>query len=345
MIVKNEAKVILRCLASVKQLIDYWVIIDTGSNDGTQDLIREALQSIPGELHERAWVDFSFNRNQALDLAKSKADYVLLIDADERLEYSKHFSMPKLCKDCYSILRRSNETDFHGVLLLNIHLPWRWVGVIHETPECPEMKTIGTISGVVNICTQDGSRSQDPDKFLKDIDLLENAVSKEPQNSRNIFYLAETYSIAGQYTKAIEMYEQRLKLGSPQQEVFWSAYQIGRLQEELKLSPEVFIRSYSLAHQIRSSRVEPLFYLVNHYLRTQTYYLAYLVSKDALPIPLPKDAHFVEPWMYEWGILFQFAKSAWQLGRKQEATAAYKKLLKIPTLPAHYKEEISVHHF
>ena len=38
MIVKNEQPVIRRCLASVKEMIDYWVIVDTGSTDGTQDL-------------------------------------------------------------------------------------------------------------------------------------------------------------------------------------------------------------------------------------------------------------------------------------------------------------------
>lgn len=58
MIVRNEAAVVRRCLASVKHLIDYWVIIDTGSDDGTQQIIREFLQEIPGELHERPWIDF-----------------------------------------------------------------------------------------------------------------------------------------------------------------------------------------------------------------------------------------------------------------------------------------------
>ena len=65
MIVKNEAHVIRRCLDSVRPLIDRWVIVDTGSTDGTQALIRELMADVPGELHERPWVDFSTNRNQA----------------------------------------------------------------------------------------------------------------------------------------------------------------------------------------------------------------------------------------------------------------------------------------
>ncbi|MDD6910576.1 glycosyltransferase [Actinobacillus minor] len=41
MIVRNEEKVIERCLNRVKDHIDYWVIVDTGSDDKTPDLIQK----------------------------------------------------------------------------------------------------------------------------------------------------------------------------------------------------------------------------------------------------------------------------------------------------------------
>ena len=50
MIVKNEAHVIRRGLDTVKPFIHHWVIVDTGSTDGTQEIIREHLKDIPGEL-------------------------------------------------------------------------------------------------------------------------------------------------------------------------------------------------------------------------------------------------------------------------------------------------------
>nr|WP_308061869.1 glycosyltransferase [Streptomyces sp. LBUM 1477] len=71
MIVKNEARVIERCLASVRPLIDTWVISDTGSTDGTQDLIREALDGIPGELRQDPWVDFGRNRTRNIQHARA----------------------------------------------------------------------------------------------------------------------------------------------------------------------------------------------------------------------------------------------------------------------------------
>ena len=82
MIVKNESKIIERCLKSVYHLIDTWCIVDTGSTDGTQDIIKEFLKDKPGELIERPWVNFGHNRNEALSLARRWGEWILLTDAD-----------------------------------------------------------------------------------------------------------------------------------------------------------------------------------------------------------------------------------------------------------------------
>jgi glycosyltransferase involved in cell wall biosynthesis len=70
MIVRDEAHVIERCLASVKPYIDHWVIVDTGSVDDTPARIASALAGVPGTLHHRPWRDFGHNRSEALALAK-----------------------------------------------------------------------------------------------------------------------------------------------------------------------------------------------------------------------------------------------------------------------------------
>ena len=214
MIVKNEAKVIERCLLSVRNLIDYWVIADTGSTDGTQACIQKTLKNIPGEFYERPWVDFAHNRNEVLSFSQKKGDYILLIDADERFEFlTKPFSLPSLTKDCYAIIHRSEGTDFQRAVLLNNQLDWQWVGAIHEQPECSKTPSVGFIPNWINVCTQDGHRSEDPEKFLKDIEILEKALAKDPQNTRHTFYLAETYSILGNYRAAWKAYEKRVALG------------------------------------------------------------------------------------------------------------------------------------
>src|SRR5204862_2757696 len=103
MIVRNEAPVIRRCLDSVRPIIDYWVIVDTGSTDGTQDIIRELYKDIPGELHERPWVDFAHNRTETLNLARERAEYIFVIDADEVIVCEPGFSMPPLAAEAYNM--------------------------------------------------------------------------------------------------------------------------------------------------------------------------------------------------------------------------------------------------
>ena len=124
MIVKNESRVIRRCLASLKHLIDYWVIVDTGSSDGTQDIIREFMHDVPGELFERPWVDFALNRSEALEYARGKADYIFIIDADEIVWVEPDFCWPKLTEDSYRINIDNNNLVYQRCQIVNNKLDW-----------------------------------------------------------------------------------------------------------------------------------------------------------------------------------------------------------------------------
>src|SRR6266446_6387985 len=132
MIVKDEAHVIRRCLDSVRRFVDHWVIVDTGSTDDTQGIIRFALADIPGELHERPWRDFGHNRTEAFALACGQGDYLLFIDADETLRAPEGFAWPDLVHDAYYLHVEYGGTIYSRGALVSTRLDWRWTGVIHE---------------------------------------------------------------------------------------------------------------------------------------------------------------------------------------------------------------------
>ena len=136
MIVKNEKDVIRRCLDSVKSKIDYWVIVDTGSTDGTQEIIKEHLKDIPGELHERPWKNFGHNRSEAVNLAQGKANYILFIDADDTIVFEPGFELEPT-HDMFTMWRGSDSFSYIKPQLARSGLPWRWVGVTHEYLDCP----------------------------------------------------------------------------------------------------------------------------------------------------------------------------------------------------------------
>jgi glycosyltransferase involved in cell wall biosynthesis len=333
MIVKNESQVIERCLFSVKPLIDYWVIVDTGSTDGTQEKIKKFLRDIPGELHERPWVDFSHNRNQALVLSKDKGDYLLFIDADEQLLFSESFMLPDLDKDCYFSILVQKNFRFNRILLVNNHLHWHWEGVIHEHLCCPQPNSFEILKEVIHAAdTEDGHRQQDPRKCHKDAAVLEAALKKDLGNSRYTFYLAQSYFNAQETALALKNYEKRAEMEGDPQETFWSLYMIGFLQETLQMPSEKIICSYCRAHQYRPSRVEPLFRLIHHSFKSKHSLIGYALAKQALSIPLPDDFFFVECWIYEYGLLLALANTAYEIGKYEEAYSIYQEVLSKPTL-------------
>src|ERR1043166_1052388 len=180
MIVKNEAPVIRRCLTSVRPLIDYWVIADTGSTDGTQDLIRDCLRDVPGELHERPWKDFAHNRTEALALARGHGDYVFVIDADEVLEIAPDFVLPTLTADSYDLRMFYGGISYLRKQLVRNALPWRYEGIMHEYITCAAARSEQFLRGLQTMPHHDGARARDPDTYKNDARLLEQALADDP---------------------------------------------------------------------------------------------------------------------------------------------------------------------
>ena len=132
MIVKNEAKVIARCLESVKPLLDHWIVVDTGSTDGTQAIIKSLLRDVPGELFERPWKDFGHNRTEAIELARGKADYLFVIDADDALVIPPRYVLPQFTKEAYYVQVEDSGTGYWRTHFFRSDLDFRYVGVLHE---------------------------------------------------------------------------------------------------------------------------------------------------------------------------------------------------------------------
>lgn len=114
-ITKNEAHNIAACLASVS-FADQIVVVDSGSTDGTADIAKQSGAEVT--LH-CDWLGFGIQKGRALALAR--CDWVLSIDADERVSLElkseiqkalatakfKAYSMPRLSSFCGQYMRHS----------------------------------------------------------------------------------------------------------------------------------------------------------------------------------------------------------------------------------------------
>jgi glycosyltransferase involved in cell wall biosynthesis len=345
MIVKNESRVIARCLESVKPLIDTWVIVDTGSSDGTQEIIKEYLKELPGTLYERPWVDFGHNRQEALELAKDKADYILFMDADETLVYPKDFSLKQLDRDYYYITVQDTSLDkmaYNRFFLINSRLPWKWKDILHEYLQVPAGAKGGEKFAYLLCQTDsDGFRSQDPQKYLKDAQVFEKALEKDPNNARYVFYLAQSYANGKDYESALKNYLKRAEMKSGwDKEIYWSYYMAGCLSQELKKEEEQILRNYAAAYMQDPTRAEPLFRMTNYYNEKGKYLLGYAVGKLAISLQEPLDEMFVLKWIYDYGALSALSDSSFYLGKKEETLSIFDEILSKKSLPEQLKKSI-----
>jgi glycosyltransferase involved in cell wall biosynthesis len=339
MIVKDESAVIERGLQKIKGWIDHWVIVDTGSTDGTQKIIQECLKGIPGELYERPWVDFAHNRNEALSLARNKADYLFFADADEEVIVTSPIDKSGLDKDFYCILLADADINYHRILMINNDPGWVWKGVLHEYITNDNPVTGEILSGIViNVAKKGGNRSFDPQRQKKDAEILEKALADDPENSRTVFYLGQIYLGARELLLALKYFEKRASMPEALEEVYWSHYYSGCIQMELKMDPEGFIDRFYKAYQSNPNRAEPLYRLSFYFNQSGNHILAYILAKHASTLSIPPFYAAIEKSVYDYGVLFELAHSAYSLEKVEEACSIYEKLLANENIPASYRE-------
>jgi glycosyltransferase involved in cell wall biosynthesis len=204
--VKNEAAVIERMLESTYKHIDYWVIQDNGSTDGTQDIIKNFFESkkIPGILYYEPWQYPGYNRNHTLQhclQSNHGCDYVLRMDADEILEVDDNFDWNSIKNhDAWNVVARSGNYDYYRMWLWKASLPWYFADdkrheTIHMKDNAPY--SVGMLSaGFRHVLLPGGVTWENPFKFFIDALELENQVVTK-QNCKDLyhlFYVGKSYN-------------------------------------------------------------------------------------------------------------------------------------------------------
>jgi predicted GH43/DUF377 family glycosyl hydrolase len=332
MIVRDEAQVIERCLRSVLPLLDYWVICDTGSVDGTPGLVAQILAEVPGELHHRPWRDFGRNRTELMELARGSADYLLLLDAD--MIVTADGPLADLSSDAY-LLRCGDDFEYWIPRLVRGDRPWHFTGATHEYLDSGDSYSSEKLATLQCVHFADGGSRAD--KLPRDLALLTAQLAEQPDDERTVFYLAQTHRDLGNRAQAIAFYQRRAQLGGFEEERFYAAYQAGALTAET--DPVAALPLLLAAWQLRPSRAEaPL--EIAHLARDQGWHqLAYAVTAAALQLEPADDRLFVHRWAHEWGLLFEHAIACYWIGDYQAGLEANDEVLAVPDLPRHVAQQ------
>ena len=335
MIVKDEAPVIVRCLASVRPLIDNWVVCDTGSSDDTQTIVREFMMDVPGELVERPWIDFAHNRNESLELARPRADYTLLIDADDELVIPEGFQLPALDADAYSFDIELSGLRYRRPQLVSNRRRWRYRGVLHEFLHCDGEIRWGELPLLIR-CGRDGRRRRDPHTYALDAARLETALDVERDPllvSRYTFYLAQTYRDSQQPERALAAYSRRAGQGFWSEEIFVSLLQVARLKEQLGHPVGDVLAAYRAAAEQSPHRAEAWHDAARLCRLYARHAEGFGYAERAVATPRPQQGLFVEDWIYDYGALDEFGVLGYWAGRYRQAFDACLRLLASPALP------------
>lgn len=340
MIVKNEAHCISKCLESVKPFIDYWIICDTGSTDNTEEIIRKCLDGIPGEIHNHEWEDFSTNRNKALELAKDKADYTFIIDADDYL-VAQNNPFQNLDALAYKILFNHGTIQYYRTQLISNSINCKYVGVLHEYLEVQSGFETKTLSDCHIFYGAAGARSKDPEKYLHDAETFEKSLEKDPNNSRNVFYCAQSYRDANRLMKALNYYNKRSEMDGWHEEVYVSLLEAAKLTERIRPFDSTTVESaYLRAFNFHLKRSEALYYL-SAYCRIRKFYdKAYFFARIGASIVKPIEGLFIETACYDWKLDDELAIASYYIGQKEYSKNINIQILKRTDLNQYDRDRI-----
>lgn len=208
--VQNESNIITRMLESCVRHIDYWVIVDNGSTDGTQQLVVDFFKKagIEGVLYENpnGWITPGTNRQYAWDRLNEtnhKCDWIIRVDADEGLYIDDDFDHNLLNIDnngdklvAYNVPYVCNGNYLRRMWLYRWGLKWSWKSDsrAHETIQLNDYEDIigqGYIIGNLPLSFRHrehgrGSSSGDILKYMKDSNNLEMQCIQEHMRNKDV---------------------------------------------------------------------------------------------------------------------------------------------------------------
>ena len=207
LIVRDESRVLGECLASIRDVVDEIVVVDTGSIDDTADIARDYGARV---IHHAWRNDFAEARNVALDAAAG--EWILYVDADERLSRADRPAVERLLSGAREVaFRLLLQPDAASTTYLEYRL-WRqdprirFRGQIHEkvTPAIGAVAQADgrPISDCGFLLTHVGYEGSQVHKHRRNLPLLRAELPREPDNLFNRHHLARVLRGLGEDEEA-----------------------------------------------------------------------------------------------------------------------------------------------
>lgn len=214
MIVKNEEKVLGRCLSSMQNLVDEIIIVDTGSTDNTKDI----ASKFTNHIYDFKW-SHNFSEARNFSFSKATKDYQMWLDADDIIEEKDLHKLIKLKNTLDKqvdivTMKYNTHFDENGIpiftstrgRLFKVSKGYKWVDPIHEYIEW-----MGNIFHAPDIYITHRKEASYTDRNIKIYEKqIENGISLSP---RSIYYFARELKDHRRYEEAADYFNKFLDDG------------------------------------------------------------------------------------------------------------------------------------
>lgn len=139
--IKNGSETIKEVLQSWMPYTDHFCILDTGSTDGTQDIIKDVLKAYNYSLYEEPFIDFSTSRNRCLELGSMNyCTWQLMLDDSWTIEYGSKLlnvlgNIPVIIDSCYLRVILNTGIEYLVLRLFRTSAEITFSGLVHEQPK------------------------------------------------------------------------------------------------------------------------------------------------------------------------------------------------------------------
>ncbi len=335
MMVKNEHLRITVSLDSVKNFVDSFIILDTGSEDNTISIVKNYCNKHNKKLHliEQSFplpLDYATARNVLLDFADDKADFLLLLDCNDELRNGENIrpfvetykGPAQAFHVCQEWWNGQSLDKYFNIRFVKTKYNWRYQDEIHEFIISPEAEKkdayylVTAFNGI--ILFQD--RTKDDDKSSKRFTSDRNVLHKKYQNiikkidndpdikmnPRTVFYYGQTCMCLRDSERSYKLNRERTKLEGFLEEKYHSFYRCGeesvKLKHDWEESMTWYIKAFEFSSKIFiSPRAEPLIRIAEYYYENKNWEMCYLFLKRCCELVYPSNAVlFVDKHSYDY---------------------------------------------
>jgi len=225
MIVRNEQSNLPDCLASIADLVDEMIVVDTGSTDHTEQI----AGNLGARVYDFPWTDdFAAARNESLRHATG--DWIFWLDADDRVDEENRRKLRALfaglkAENIAYLMRCWSKTSVASgsvaavehVRLFPQHPEIRWQYRVHEQV-LPSVQRLGGCVRSTDIVIRHTGYDDallHRRKLERNLRLLELCRAEHPDDAFVLFHLGQHYLAVGRAAEALPHLQRSLQRAQP----------------------------------------------------------------------------------------------------------------------------------